>query len=92
MKLEDRRPRRIPNPQVFLAAEQYYRAYIFLDKPGSSTDLLPRLQLAAIELYLKFLGAKDVYEPEDPRIPGLDRVHAKAVHSHEQETPAEDPG
>ncbi len=84
MKPEDRRPRRIPNPQVFDVAEQYYRAYRYLDEPGSSTDFLPRLQLAAIalELYLKCLGAEDVYKPEDPRIPGLYTVHAKAVRNH----------
>lgn len=80
------RPHRIPNPQIWDAAEQYYQACVILEEQQlDERTLLPLLHSGAIalELYLKCLGAKDRYQKvEDTLIQDLERVHAEACPTH----------
>jgi hypothetical protein len=80
------RPHRIPNPQIWDAAEQYYQACVILEEQQlDDRTLLPLLHSGAIalELYLKCLGAKDRYQKvEDTLIQDLERVHAEACPTH----------
>ena len=80
------RPHRIPNPQIWGAAEQYYQACVILEEEQlDDRTLLPLLHSGAIalELYLKCLEATDVYQKvEDTLVQDLERFHAEARPTH----------
>lgn len=72
--------RRIPDPQVRDAADQFDNARLLLhaQPPGSGTLLaLINNAAVALELYLKSLGAVTVHTPV-PDFPGLSIVTSKA--------------
>lgn len=76
-----RKRRKIPDPQILDAADQYMEAHKLLkersEQPGSGV-LLPLMNTAvmAVELYLKSLSAEAIYV-EDDQDPEVSRIYAE---------------